>query len=147
MTLEIWHIWMLAGILFIILEIFTPSFYAACIGVGCIATGLAVIPMNSGGIVQWIIFAAATALTFMYVRPFMMKYAYRKSHKVKTNTDSLIGKTGRVTQAIDATAGTGRVAAGGDDWRAKTADGSTLEVGAQVKVLKIESVTITVEKI
>jgi membrane protein implicated in regulation of membrane protease activity len=145
--MEVWHIWMLSAILFFIIEIFTPSFFSACIGIGCVASGVLAIFCPESSAWQWAIFAVATAAAFFLVRPFMLKYAYKKSDKVKTNTDRIVGKVGRVTETIDPTTGTGRVNVGGDDWRAKTEEEGVIEKGEQVEVLKVESVTITVKKV
>ena len=63
-----------------------------------------------------------------------------------SNADAIIGRTGRVSAAIEA-GGYGRVAIDGDDWKAQSADGSQVEKDAWVKVIGRDSIIITVEKI
>jgi membrane protein implicated in regulation of membrane protease activity len=143
--MELWHIWMLAAIVFCILEIFTPSFFFVCIGVGCAAAGVGALVSSTGYILQWSLFAVGAAIGFVFVRPLILKYAYRKSDKVKTNTDSLTGKTGRVTEAIDPATGAGRVNVGGDDWRAQSVDNAPIALNTRVRVVGLDGITVMVE--
>jgi membrane-bound serine protease (ClpP class) len=39
----------------------------------------------------------------------------------------------------------GSVVAGGEEWTARTADGTALQRGARVRVVKVEGLTLTVE--
>jgi membrane protein implicated in regulation of membrane protease activity len=69
---------------------------------------------------------------------------YVNPKKVATNADRNIGKTAVVTERIDNVAGTGAAKVNGVEWTARTADGSTVEVGALVTVQKIEGVKLCV---
>ncbi|KPK80546.1 MAG: hypothetical protein AMS27_16855 [Bacteroides sp. SM23_62_1] len=146
MEFQIWHYWVIAGVLFLILEIFTPSFIAACIGIGAIFGGLAA---GIGLDFKWQIgfFAVATLASFFTVRPFMLKYAYKTSDKVKTNVDNMIGKLGMVTQKIDHSAQTGRVKIDGDDWKAEAENDEIIDTGTRVEVTGIESIILTVRPV
>ena len=143
MEFQIWHYWVIAGVFFLILEIFAPSFISACLGIGAIFGGLAA---GIGLDFKWQIgfFAAATLASFFTVRPVMLKYAYKASEKVKTNVDSMVGKLGVVTEKIDHTAQTGRVRIDGDDWKAESENDEIIESGTRIEVIKIESIVITV---
>jgi membrane protein implicated in regulation of membrane protease activity len=94
-----------------------------------------------------LLFAVGAALGFVFLRPLMLKYVYRKSAAIKTNTDVLIGKTGRVSDAIDPATGEGRVSVGGDDWRAQSVDNQQVTLNAAVRVISIDGVTLNVEKL
>ena len=39
--MEIYHYWIIAGIILLIIEIFTPGFLMACLGLGALFAGLA----------------------------------------------------------------------------------------------------------
>lgn len=146
MEFQIWHYWVIAGIFFLILEIFTPSFISACIGIGAIFGGLAA---GIGLDFKWQIgfFAASTLASFFTVRPFMLKYAYKTSEKVETKVDSMVGKSGVVTEKIDHSAQTGRVKIDGDDWKAEAENDEIIEDGTRVEITKIESIIVTVKPI
>ena len=65
---------------------------------------------------------------------------------VATNADALIGRQALVSEEIKPVVG-GRVKVDGDDWKAVTADGKSVEAGKAVKILKVDSVILTVEEI
>lgn len=145
--MELWHIWVIAALFFFILEIFTSGFAVACFSLGAIA---AAIGAGCGLSLLWqmIIFAIISIVALVTVRPLVLKLFYKKDEEVsKTNADALIGREGRVSQTIDAESGKGRVAIDGDDWKAVSSDGSTIEKGTKVKVIGRDSVIITVSKL
>lgn len=144
--MEIWHIWILVAVSLFILEVFTPTFFFACIGIGCAAAGMAALLCADSSGLQWTLFAAAAVVSFAFLRPIVQKYIYRRQEAVKTNVDVLVGKIGRVTETINSAAGTGRALVGGDDWRARTEDGTILPENTHVVVVGMDGITIVVEK-
>ena len=56
----------------------------------------------------------------------------------------MIGQQGRVSAAIEA-GGYGRVAIDGDDWKALSADGGAIAKDVPVRVVKMDSIILTVE--
>ncbi len=76
---------------------------------------------------------------------FLRKRILKKPH-VPTNTDRIIGTTGIVTESIDNIAAKGEVKADGKRWSARSEDGSLIEEGALVTILRIEGVKLIVEK-
>jgi len=145
MEFEIWHIWIIAGVLLFIIEIFTPAFVAASIGIGALFGGLAAV-LNLDIKIQLLFFSVGTLISFLTVRPLFMKYAYKKAGKIKTNIDNLVGKVGKVSETIDHSEHTGRVAIDGDDWKAQSVNNVVIDKGEKVEVTKIESIILTVKK-
>jgi membrane protein implicated in regulation of membrane protease activity len=144
--MEHWHVWMIAAVMLFIFEIFTPTFFCVCLGLGCAVAGIGALIFHDVYVLQWSLFAAGGTISFVYLRPAMQKYFYRKKDNIKTNTDLLCGKRGRVTEIIDQSAGTGRVSVGGDDWRAYTNNGDILPVGTSVIVKGLDGINVVVEK-
>ena len=144
MDIEVWHIWIMAAVLLFIAEIFTSGFLTACLALGCIAAGVASV-FDLGIEIQLLAFSIWTLIGFFGVRPFMLNYAHGKNDKVKTNVDALIGKTGKVTVAIDNSKNEGRVIVEGDDWRAETEDDETISAGDKVEILRIDSTILIVK--
>jgi membrane protein implicated in regulation of membrane protease activity len=144
--LSAWHVWMIAAVIFFILEIFTPSFFMACLGIGCVAGGVVAL-FSDSVIVQLLLFSVATIAAFVGMRPLMLRYLYnKKTQTVRTNIDSLIGRTARVSERIDPATGQGRVVVDGDDWKAVSDTNTPIEKGEQVEILKLESVVVTVSR-
>ncbi|MDR2813912.1 MAG: NfeD family protein [Prevotellaceae bacterium] len=145
MDIETWQLWMLAAVIFFILEMFTPSFFMACIGIGCTAGGLSAL-LEGGAVAQLLFFSLATLVAFVGVRPLALRYLYKKSKNVRTNVDSLTGRRARVSERIDPSTGQGRVVVDGDDWKAVSENNAAIEKGEQVEVVRVDSVVLTVRR-
>ncbi|MFY0672665.1 MAG: NfeD family protein [Bacteroidia bacterium] len=144
--LEEWHIWILLGVLFFIIEIFTPAFVAACLGIGFLFGGLAS-ALELSYTIQLIFFSVGTAASFFLIRPFILKIGYQNADKVKTNADSLVGKKGKVVEEINSAKGTGYVAVDGDQWKAVSSNNEVIELNSQVEILSRDSIIVTVKKL
>lgn len=144
MEFQIWHIWLITGVVFFIIEIFTPSFILGSLGIGC---ALAAVSAYLDGTYTWqiIFFIIGALISFFTVRPLMTKYAYKSAAKIKTNVDNLIGQYGRVSETINPVDGTGRVALDGDDWKAVSENNEVIEKGTKVEITNRESIVITVK--
>ena len=145
--MTIWQIWLLVAALFVVIEIFTSGFAVACFSVGCVF-GAILAACELSLTWQVVAFAVGTFLAFILIRPVVMRYLDKKTNDnhVKTNMDSIIGKTAVVTEKIEEN-GFGRVKIDGDDWKAQTSDGSAVEVGTKVKIEAFESIILTVKKL
>ncbi|MFH1701745.1 MAG: NfeD family protein [Candidatus Zixiibacteriota bacterium] len=142
--LEVWHMWVIAGLVLWIVEIFTPGFVVGVFGTAC----LIVAPFAGADVtfkMQLLVFGIATAVMSLGIRPIILKHFYRRETKIRTNVDALVGKSGQVTEVIDHASGTGRARIGGEVWRAITADDSRIEVGQKVIVREIDGCKVVVE--
>jgi membrane protein implicated in regulation of membrane protease activity len=92
------------------------------------------------------VFALFTLISLFLVRPFALRYLHKNDDPRPSNADALIGRKGRVVEAIPAD-GFGRVAIDGDVWKAVSATGTEIPRGANVIVKSMESITVTVEEI
>ena len=144
--MEIWHYWVIAALLFFIIEIFTSGFAIACLSVGCLFGAVASAFELS---LAWQIglFALGSFLAFIFIRPFVLKLMNKKTNKnnVTTNMDNLIGRKAIVTEKIESD-GYGRVKIDGDDWKARLEDKGEAEVGEKVTIISNESIILTVKK-
>ena len=93
---------------------------------------------------QLTVFFGLSILLIAFSKTIWKKYVSAKPPEA-TNADALIGQSGIVVEAIHNLAGEGAVKVDGKIWSARTADGETAEVGALVKVLKIEGVKLICE--
>ena len=143
--MEAYQIWLIAAIALVIFEICSATFGAICFAIGA---GFSALAAGLGAGVTWqiVIFAVVSLLTFIFLRPFMLKFMDRKSKDVKTNAEAIIGRKGIVSERIDAEQHTGRVAIDGDDWKAVSEDGSIIEKGVSVEIVKMDSIIVTVKQ-
>lgn len=144
--MEIWQIWVIAALVFFIVEIFTSGFAIACLSLGCLFSAVgAALKLSLAW--QLGLFALGAFLAFIFVRPFVIKLMNKKTstNKVTTNMDNIIGKKAIVTEKIESE-GYGRVKIDGDDWKAKLEDEGEAEIGEKVTVVSYESIILTVKK-
>lgn len=140
---NLWQLWALISILCLILELTSGDFFIMCFSLGAIPALIADLA-GASFTAQIIIFAVCSALCIFFVRPVALKYLHKHDERV-SNADALIGREGRVTQTIEAS-GYGRVAVDGDDWKAQSASGEMIEEGTRVRITRLDSIIVTVER-
>ena len=143
--IEVWHVWVMAGIVLWIIEIFTPTFFV----VGVFGTACLLVAPFAGADAslktQLLVFGIATGAMSFGIRPLILRYFYGREELVKTNVDALVGKSGFVTEMIDYSAGIGKVKIGGEIWRAVTLDELRIDIGQKVTVLEVEGCKVIVK--
>ncbi len=139
---NLWQLWTLVGILCLILELTSGDFFIMCFSIGAFVTAIvaAFVPSFT---VQVIVFAVASLLCLLFVRPLALKYFHRKDPDRLSNADAMVGRRGVVTEKIEA-GGYGRVKIDGDSWKAQSSISSDINKGTRVEVTAIDSVIITV---
>ena len=135
-----WLIWLSAGIILAILEVFTPGFFIVGIGVSLVITALPA-ALGLPFWVQLLVCGVMILVFFLLVRPLVMKIPHSDSKK--TGTAALMGEEGIVVETITRIEG-GRVKVGGEVWKAKSDE--TIEKDSLVIVTGVEGVTLNVRR-
>ena len=133
-----WLIWLSAGIILAILEVFTPGFFIVGIGVSMVITALPA-ALGLPFWVQLLVCGVMILIFFLLVRPLVMKIPHSDSKK--TGTAALIGEEGIVVETITRIEG-GRVKVGGEVWKAKSDE--MIEKDKVIVVTSVEGVTLNV---
>ncbi len=144
-TQHVWLIWILISVLGLIIELGSGDLFILCFSIGALAASLTA-ALGLGIVPQLISLALCSLLSIYFIRPVALRYLHRNDPNRVSNADALIGREGRVSEAI-AKGGSGRVAIDGDDWKAVSADGMAIGKGEKVKVVGRESIIITVERV
>lgn len=134
-------IWAIVLIVMIIAEFMTQQLVSIWFVVGS-AVALMASLTSISFTVQFIIFLVVSIIALVLTRPFVKKIISKE--KTKTNADMVIGNIATVIETISLEDGTGRVKINGLDWKASS--DTHIEVGEKVKVIRIEGVTLIVEK-
>lgn len=144
--MEVYQIWLIVAIVLVILEVATAGFGVICFAIGA---GFSALAAGLGANFTWqiVIFAVVSLLTFIFLRPVVMRFLDKKSKDVKTNADALVGRKGIVSERIDAAQHTGRVAIDGDDWKAVSENGEIIDEGSSVEIIKLDSIIVTVKPV
>ena len=137
-----WLIWILISMACLILELGSGDLFLMCFAIGALGGSLAA-ALGGGVILQIIVMAICSLLSVYFIRPIALKYLHKSDENRVSNADALIGREGRVSQAIEA-GGFGRVAIDGDDWKAVSSDGSVIEKGQTVEIISRDSIILTV---
>lgn len=147
MDIFIW-LWLGAIVLFGVAEVVTEGMISIWFVAGSLA-GL-VTCMSGwalGGLspeaTQVLVFAVVSAAALVLTRPLVRRFMTRPH--VPTNLDRVLGMVGKVTEAVDNERASGAVYVDGKTWTARSADGSVIPAGTQVKVQKIEGVKLLVQ--
>ena len=138
---NLWQIWAVVAVVCLILELSSGDFFIICFSIGAV---FAIIGAIVGLNVYWqiFIFAVFSLLSVLFVRPVALRWLHKNDPNRASNADALIGRTGKVTEAINVNE-PGYVQIDGDLWKAvSTAD---IPVGTTVRVVGRESTIITVE--
>ncbi|MBR6319457.1 MAG: NfeD family protein [Prevotella sp.] len=138
---NMWQVWAIVAVLCLILELSSGDFFIICFSIGAV---VAVVAAAVGLNVYWqiAIFALFSLLSIFFVRPVALRYLHKNEPNKPSNADALLGRTGRVTEAIQAGAN-GYVQIDGDQWRAVSH--ADIPAGTTVRVVGRESTIITVE--
>ena len=144
-TSNLWLLWVIISIVCLILELSSGDFFILCFAIGAAVSAI-VAGCGANLTVQIITFAVVSALSLLLVRPALIKKLHKPHRERLSNAEAMIGQQGRVSETIEA-GGYGRVAIDGDDWKAKSADGSAIDKDTRVRVVKMESIIVTVEPV
>ncbi|MFR5888088.1 MAG: NfeD family protein [Oscillospiraceae bacterium] len=134
-------VWAAVMLVFLIIEGATAGLTCIWFAIGALA-GLIAALFGAPLWLQIVWFFVISVVTLYFTRPLVKKYVNSKSQP--TNADMVIGKEALVTEAIDNVEGAGAVAVGGKVWTARSDNGSPVEVGKIVTVLRIEGVKLIV---
>lgn len=141
---HLWQTWSVVAVLCLILELTSGDFFFCSFAIGAAAASI-VAPFS----IFWVqlgVFAVVSVISIFWFRPLALRYLHRGEKPRASNYDAMVGRRGRVSQAIPAS-GYGRVAIDGDDWKAESAQGEALPEGTAVRVVSIDSIIITVDKV
>ena len=138
---NMWQAWAIVAVLCLILELSSGDFFIICFSIGAV---FAIVAAILGLSIYWqiFIFAVFSLLSVLFIRPIALRWLHKNDPNKPSNADALLGRTGRVTEAIK-TGATGYVQIDGDLWRAVSQ--SDIAVGTTVRVVGRESTIITVE--
>jgi membrane protein implicated in regulation of membrane protease activity len=136
-------IWLIAGVLLAIAELFTLDFVLIMLATGAIAAagvGL-LLPLP----VQLVVFAVVSALGLGAVRPAIKRRLHQGADPAVMGMDAFEGAEATVIEQV--AEGRGMVKIGGELWSARPYDTTqVIEAGAQVRVVEVKGATALVWK-
>jgi len=138
----IFWLWLAAAVIFLIVEIGTPTLVFACFVVGAVGAAVAS-TMTESYLYQAAIFAVTSMILIPLTRPLARKIT--KPSPQPTNVDAMIGQIGIVTKKIDPVSDVGQVRVDGQVWQAVCPE--HLVEGTRIKVEKVIGARLHVTKV
>lgn len=133
-------IWITVAIVAALVEVSIPHFGIIFISLGGLAAAAAAY-FSLGLPVQIVIFIIVVAVSFLVLRPMVLKNM--NAAGVPGRTEALIGREGIVTHDIERTVGAGRVNVEGQDWAARSA--TPIAAGTRIKVVGADGIVLEVK--
>jgi membrane protein implicated in regulation of membrane protease activity len=145
-----YHWWLIAALILAIGEMYTLGFLLGCLTVGALAAGLTAIftpDLNW----QMAAFTVVALISGFTLRPLAVRFFHKPGALKETNAAALINQVAIVVEPPDLTTGVGRVLVGGENWRARVAQGADPELlqdkGTRASVVGIEGATVLIEPV
>jgi len=137
-----WQLLIVAGIVFIIVEIFTPVLFFFNFALASFVTAIVSLYIADWNVLIPI-FVAFSAIFLLFLRPLLIK---TRENGQKTGVDEkYIGKVAKVTETV--TSKGGIVSIYDERWTARSQNGEEIPAGTEVKIVRNESLILFVEKI
>ena len=137
-------IWVAVAVVMLIAEIATTALVALYIALGAAGAAIAAVFTDNVGI-QLAVFGLVAVVLLVITRPVLKQRL--EGPDIASNADTVVGKRGIVTIAIDNDANTGQVRIGSEYWTARvdaSIEGTVIPVDARVEVVHVSGVTARV---
>jgi membrane protein implicated in regulation of membrane protease activity len=135
-------VWLAVAFVAAVVEISIPHFGFAFVGAGAIVAAAAAF-FGFSVQVQLGAFVVVMTLSLVLLRSVLLTWIGGRG--VPSRTESLVGRQGLVTHAIDPTLGTGRINVGGEDWAARCIE--PLAAGTTVRVMGADGIVLEVTRV
>jgi membrane protein implicated in regulation of membrane protease activity len=134
-------IWLVAGVLLAIAELFTLDFVLIMLAAGALGAALTglLLPLPF----QLLVFAGVSALGMVAVRPAIRRHLHRGSERIMVGNDAVEGAEATVIEQVRD--GQGMVKIGGELWQARPYDATqVIDPGLRVRVVEVKGATALV---
>ena len=139
----LWEIFAIAGLAFLILEMVVPSMFFLNLALAGFVTALIALFIKSW-IVLTFIFVVLSILSILLLRPILIKQ--KESKERETGMEGkYIGQVVKVIEPV--TKFSGAITIYDERWEARVESDETIPVGSEVRIVKNESLVLTVEKL
>ncbi|SHE94461.1 Membrane protein implicated in regulation of membrane protease activity [Marinitoga hydrogenitolerans DSM 16785] len=137
-----WQFWLILGIIFVVLEIITPTFFFLWFGIAAFITSIFGIFITNY-IITSTIFIILSTILWLFSRK-IVKNWMKPIQNVKFHLDELINKEGIALTTFDKN-NSGIVKVNGEEWRAYSKD-EEIKKGDKIIILKRDSNILIVKK-
>ena len=139
---DAWVLWLIASGLFTAGELASGDLFLLMLAGGALG-GVGVAVLGGPVVLQLVAFVVVSALLLAVVRPLAKRHLTEGTPEQPDGVAALVGRTAKVTRAVDSSSG--RIRMGADEWSARSQyDGDAFAIGETVRILKVEGATALV---
>lgn len=139
----LWEIYAISGLAFLILEMVVPSMFFLNLAFAGFITAIIALFIKSW-IILTFIFVILSILAILLLRPILVKQKEAKEKETGME-GKYIGQIVKVIEPI--TKYSGAITIYDERWEARVESDETIPAGSEVKIIKNESLVLTVERI
>lgn len=140
--MHIWQMLLLVGAVFLIIEMLTPVLFFLNLALAAFVTAAASLYTHDANILITY-FIGFSLLFLIFLRPMLVKT--RENGKKTGVEEKYFGNIAKVEQTVTSTNGV--VTIYGERWSARSITGEEIPVGAEVKIVRNESLILFVERL
>ena len=139
----LWEIFVIVGLVSVILEMLAPSMFVLNLALAGFITAVVALFLDSW-VYLTLIFVILSIVSVLFLRPILLKHRENKEQETGMQ-GKYIGKIVKVIEPI--TKFSGAITIYDERWDARTESEETIPVGSEVRIVKYESLVLTVEKV
>lgn len=139
-----WMVWLAAFVILTGIEAATMALTTIWFAGGALVAFVLAL-MGADLYIEVLAFFIVSCILLFFTRPLALKYVNKNT--VKTNAEGIVGKKARVTTAVNNDLSTGAAVVAGQEWTARSEDGSLIEEGTMVKINAINGVKLIVSRL
>jgi membrane protein implicated in regulation of membrane protease activity len=136
-------LWIVAGVILAVGELFTVSFFLVTFALGAFAAAIAA-GLGAPFLLQGVVFLVVTIAALLGVRP-ALKRLIDQSPDESTAVGAITAHEAIVLERVDADHGMVKI--DGETWQARAIDAQVLEPGERVHVVEIKGATAMVWRV
>lgn len=141
--MTLWELYAIAGLLFLILEMIVPSMFFLNLAFAGFVTAVIAVFITDW-VILTLIFVVLSLLSILLLRPILLRRKVTKEQQTGME-GKYIGKIVKVIEPVDKFKGA--ITIYDERWEARTECEETIPEGTEVKIVKYESLILTVERI
>ena len=139
----LWEIFVIAGLAFVILEMIVPSMFFLNLAFAGFITSIIAVYLHNW-VYLTLIFVGLSILSILFLRPLLLKS--KNSKEAETGMEGkYLGKIVKVKEPVSKSAGA--ITIYDERWEARCEGDDTIAEGEEVRIIKYDSLVLTVERI
>jgi len=135
-------LWIVAGVILAVAELFTVSFFLVTFALGAFAAAIAA-GLGAPFLLQGVVFLAVTVAALLGVRPALKRLITQSDEPGAVG--AITAQEAVVLERVDSSAGVVKI--DGETWQARAIDAQVLEPGERVHVVEIRGATAMVWRV